>query len=251
MLKLEHIYWNTPDGTPILKDVDLAIGDGGLTAITGPNGGGKTTLAKIIAGIEHPMKGRIVFEGEDITDMDVTERAKRGISYAFQTPVRFKGLTVTDLLEMAAGRRLDEAARCELLSKVGLCAKDYEGREVNASLSGGEIKRVEIATILARKSRLMVFDEPEAGIDLWSFAGLIDAFEQMKAEGVGTQVIISHQERILQVSDRIVVIEDGLVKEDGARDAILPHLLESSRCPRCPMPDPEVRARHAAKEARR
>ncbi len=236
MLELRHIYWNTPDGTPVLKDVNLEIRDSGLTAVTGPNGGGKTTLAKIIAGIEQPLKGRIIFEGEDITDLDVTERAKKGISYAFQSPVRFKGLTVSDLLELASGKKLTEAELCSLLSRVGLCAKDYQNREVNASLSGGEIKRVEIATVLARRSRLVVFDEPEAGIDLWSFAGLIASFKELKASGVGAQLIISHQERILEVADRIIVVEGGVVKDDGSRSDILPHLLSTPGCPQCPVP---------------
>lgn len=237
MLELQHIYWNTPDGTPVLKDVNLQISDNGLTAVTGPNGGGKTTLAKIIAGIEQPLKGRIIFDDEDITALDVTERACRGISYAFQSPVRFKGLTVADLLELASGKKLDETELCALLSRVGLCARDYQGREVNASLSGGEIKRVEIATVLARPSRLVVFDEPEAGIDLWSFAGLITAFEELKAHGVGAQMIISHQERILEVADRIIVVEGGKVKDDGSRQDILPHLLSTPGCSQCPVPD--------------
>lgn len=238
MLELRHIYWNTPDGTPVLKNVNLKIGNSGLTAVTGPNGGGKTTLAKIIAGIERPLKGEIFFDGEDITGLDVTERAKRGISYAFQTPVRFKGLTVADLLELASGKKLSESELCALLSRVGLCARDYQGREVNASLSGGEIKRIEIATVLARRSRLSVFDEPEAGIDLWSFAGLIDSFEELKASGTGAQLIISHQERILEVADRIIVVEGGAVKEDGSREDVLPHLLSIPSCPQCPMPRP-------------
>ena len=233
MLELRDISWNAPDGRDVLDSVSLIIPDKGLTAITGPNGGGKTTLAKIIAGIEKPSEGRIFLDGEDITDLDVTERARKGISYAFQQPVRFKGLTVRDLLEIASGDALDEEHLCILLSKVGLCARDYEDREVNASLSGGEIKRIEIATVLARKSRVAIFDEPEAGIDLWSFEGLIDAFEDMKAADTA-QVIISHQERILRVADRICVIERGRVREEGEGTDILPHLLSDAKCPRCP-----------------
>ena len=213
MLELKNIYWNTPSGHPVLRDVSLSIGGRGITVITGPNGGGKTTLAKIIAGIEQPSEGRILLDGEDITDLDVTERARRGISYAFQQPVR-----------------------CALLSEVGLCARDYEDRDVDASLSGGEIKRVEIASVLARGGKLSIFDEPEAGIDLWSFAGLIDAFREIRKSTDRAEIIISHQERILEVADRIIVIEGGRVKEDGLRDEVLPHLISSSRCPACPSP---------------
>lgn len=227
MLELKNIYWNTPQGKDVIKDVSIRIDGSGLVVITGPNGGGKTTLAKIIAGIEKPLSGKILFNGEDITELDVTERARRGISYAFQQPVRFKGLTVRDLLCLASGKELEETEICALLSKVGLCAKDYEDRDVDASLSGGEIKRVEIATVLARNTSLAIFDEPEAGIDLWSFNGLIEAFEEMKAKN-GTEIIISHQERILSVADRIVVIEDGCVKEDGGREEVLHRLISLS-----------------------
>ncbi len=227
MLELKNIYWNTPQGKDVIKDVSIRIDGSGLVVITGPNGGGKTTLAKIIAGIEKPLSGKILFNGEDITELDVTERARRGISYAFQQPVRFKGLTVRDLLCLASGKELEEKEICALLSKVGLCAKDYEDRDVDASLSGGEIKRVEIATVLARNTSLAIFDEPEAGIDLWSFNGLIEAFEEMKAKN-GTEIIISHQERILSVADRIVVIEDGCVKEDGGREEVLHRLISLS-----------------------
>ena len=233
MLELQNISWSTPDGRRVLDDVSLAIGDSGLVAITGPNGGGKTTLAKIIAGIDRPESGSILLDDCDITDLDVTERARRGISYAFQQPVRFKGLTVRDLLGIASPEPLDEAGLCMLLSKVGLCAKDYVDRDVDASLSGGEIKRIEIATVLARRTKLSIFDEPEAGIDLWSFAGLIDAFSEMKASG-GTEIIISHQERILSIADRIIVIENGRVKEDGNGHDVLGHILHPQRCPSCP-----------------
>lgn len=233
MLELRNISWNAPDGRDVLESVNLVIPDKGLMAITGPNGGGKTTLAKIIAGIEKPSQGRIFLDGEDITDLDVTERARKGISYAFQQPVRFKGISVKDLLEIASGDTLDEEHLCLLLSKVGLCARDYEDREVNASLSGGEIKRIEITSVLARHSKIAIFDEPEAGIDLWSFAGLIDAFEDMKGENMA-QVIISHQERILRVADRIAVIEKGRIREEGSAVDILPSLLSDAKCPRCP-----------------
>ncbi len=234
MLELKDIYWSTPQGREVLSGISLSIRESGLIVMTGPNGGGKTTLAKIIAGIEKPDSGRILLDGEDITGLSVTERARRGISYAFQQPVRFKGLTVRDLLCLASGRELSETEICALLSKVGLCARDYEDRDVDASLSGGEIKRIEIATVLARGSRISIFDEPEAGIDLWSFSGLIEAFEEIRKSRRGIEIIISHQERILSVADRIIVIEDGRVKEDGGRDAVLSHLLSLSRCPSCP-----------------
>lgn len=236
MLELKNIYWSTPDGRSVIRDVSLTIPDSGMTVITGPNGGGKTTLAKIIAGIETPQEGRIIFQGEDITGLDVTERARKGISYAFQQPVRFKGITIRSLLEIAYGGKLDESALCALLSKVGLCAKDYEDREVNASLSGGEIKRVEIASVLARRAKLTVFDEPEAGIDLWSFEGLIEAFQEIKKNPDRAEIIISHQERILSVADRIIVIENGCVKSEGIRDEVLPTIISSSHCPACPKP---------------
>ncbi len=234
MLELKDICWSTPQGREVLSGISLSIRESGLIVMTGPNGGGKTTLAKIIAGIEKPDSGRILLDGEDITGLSVTERARRGISYAFQQPVRFKGLTVRDLLCLASGRELSETEICALLSKVGLCARDYEDRDVDASLSGGEIKRIEIATVLARGSRISIFDEPEAGIDLWSFSGLIEAFEEIRKSRRGIEIIISHQERILSVADRIIVIEDGRVKEDGGRDAVLSHLLSLSRCPSCP-----------------
>lgn len=235
MLELENIKWSTPDGDEILKGVSFVVPDNRLVAITGPNGGGKTTIAKLIAGIEKPVSGRILLDGEDITDANVTERALKGISYAFQQPVRFKGLTVRDLIELSAGGRLSEDRLCGVLSKVGLCAREYIDREVSGALSGGEIKRIEIATVLERPSRLAVFDEPEAGIDLWSFSSLISVFEELRKKQDKTLVIISHQERILSVADEIVVISGGKVKEHGSRDNVLPSLLEEEeRCDVCP-----------------
>ena len=230
MLKLENISFSadTENGKKeILKDITLEI-DCGFTAITGPNGGGKSTLAKIIAGIYRPSAGKIYLDGEDITDLDITGRAKAGIGFAFQQPVRFKGITVKDLITLAAGKKIGVSEACEYLSEVGLCARDYINREVNASLSGGELKRIEIATVLARRSPVTVFDEPEAGIDLWSFGNLISVFEKMHRETSGTIIIISHQERILSTADEIIVIADGGVKSQGASEEILPTLLDSS-----------------------
>ena len=180
MLELQNIKWKVSDGTEIIKNINLEIPSGKLVVITGPNGGGKTSLAKLIAGLEEPTSGNIILDGEDITSLDITERANKGISYAFQQPVRFKGITVRDLLELAAGKKIEEKEICSLLGKVGLCTHDYIDREVNSSLSGGEIKRIEIATVLARNTKLTIFDEPEAGIDLWSFNELIDAFVEIK-----------------------------------------------------------------------
>lgn len=225
MLTLENITWSTPDGATILKDLSLTIPDGKLIAITGPNGGGKTTLAKMIAGIIKPDTGRIYLDDKDITDLDVTERAKLGVSYAFQQPVRFKGITVRQLIEVAANNSMNDEQYCTMLSKVGLCAKEYLDREVNATLSGGEIKRIEIATVLARHTKLTVFDEPEAGIDLWSFANLIDVFQNMRNKIDGTMIIISHQERILQIADEIVVVADGRIKSRGAADTMMNQVL--------------------------
>ena len=228
MLKLENIAFaaNTERGRKdILKNIDLEIGEG-FTVVTGPNGGGKSSLAKVIAGLYKPTAGRIYWNGEDVTDMSITERAKAGISYAFQQPVRFKGITVSDLITIAAGRDLSVSEACEYLSAVGLCARDYIDREVNASLSGGELKRIEIATVLARGTDFAVFDEPEAGIDLWSFQNLIRIFEKMQGEIQDSSiVIISHQERILQIADEIIVLADGRITKRGAPDEILPELI--------------------------
>ena len=227
MLELQHISFGVEqDGEhkEILHDINLTIKER-FVAITGPNGGGKSTLAKVIAGILQPTEGRIILDGEDITDLDITERARRGISFAFQQPVRFKGLTVKDLITLASGKNIGVPEACNFLSEVGLCAKDYIDREIDGSLSGGELKRIEIATIMARGTKLSVFDEPEAGIDLWSFTNLIQVFEHLHEKINGSILIISHQERILNIADRIVVLADGQVRQDGARKDILPTLL--------------------------
>ena len=233
MLELSHISFAASDGDAnkeILNDVSLRVNER-FVPITGPNGSGKSTLAKIIAGILTPTEGKIFLDGEDITGLSVTERARRGISYAFQQPVRFKGITVKDLISLAAGRKITVSEACTYLSEVGLCARDYIDREVNASLSGGELKRIEIATVLARGTALSVFDEPEAGIDLWSFQNLISVFEKMHARTNGSILIISHQERILNIADKIVVIANGKVEREGSREEILPNLLAGRICP--------------------
>ena len=233
MLELQNIKWKVSDGTEIIKNINVEIPTGKVVVITGPNGGGKTSLAKLIAGLEKPTSGSIILDGEDITSLDITERANKGISYAFQQPVRFKGITVRDLLELAAGKKIEEKEICSLLGKVGLCTRDYIDREVNSSLSGGEIKRIEIATVLARNTKLTIFDEPEAGIDLWSFNELIDAFVEIKENYAGTLLIISHQERILNIADEIIVIANGVVKDIGKKEEILPTLLEVSNTGDC------------------
>ena len=236
MLELKNISFEVEadkDTKGILKDINLKRDDNKFIAITGPNGGGKSTLAKVIAGIEKPTSGRILLDGEDITDLGITQRAKLGISYAFQQPVRFKGVTVLDLLRLAAGKRISVMGACEYLSEVGLCARDYINREVNASLSGGELKRIEIATIIARGTKLSVFDEPEAGIDLWSFQNLIKVFEKLHEEIHGSIMIISHQERILKIADEIVVIADGRIAGHGSGEKILPELLNQPEGENC------------------
>ena len=230
MLELRNVSFDVDENNKtkgILKNINLTI-DERFVAITGPNGGGKSTLAKIIAGIEKPTSGQIILDGVDITDKSITERAQLGISYAFQQPVRFKGITVKDLIRLAAGKELDMVEACNYLSSVGLCAQDYINREVNASLSGGELKRIEIAMIMARGTKLSVFDEPEAGIDLWSFNSLIRVFENMHKEINGSIIIISHQEKILNIADKIVVIADGEVVNVGDKDIILPELLNGN-----------------------
>ncbi len=229
MLELKNISFNVEEegkGLEIISDVSLTIPDGKLVVITGPNGGGKSTLAKLIAGIHEPSAGSIIFDGEDITGLSVTERARRGISYAFQQPVRFKGIRVLDLIRLAKGSKVSPAQACEYLSAVGLCARDYIDREVNDSLSGGELKRIEIATILARSTKLSIFDEPEAGIDLWSFQNLIEVFKTLRDEISGNSIlIISHQERILNIADEVIVLKDGKLERRGSRDEILPDLM--------------------------
>ena len=229
MLELKHISYrvSTPEGEmDIIKDISITIPDHRLMVFTGPNGGGKTTLAKIIMGLVQPTGGQILYNGEDITGLSITERAKKGISYGFQQPPRFKGITVHDLLLLAAGEeKLSKDRCCAYLTKVGLCANDYLDREVDVSLSGGEVKRIEIATILARHSDLMIFDEPEAGIDLWSFARLTETFEQIHQEGKATMIIISHQERIIRLADEIVVIAGGQIAHRGNTEEVVPLIL--------------------------
>ena len=223
MLELQNISFSV-EGKEILKNINLTIDSAKFMVITGPNGSGKSTLAKVIAGIQAPSSGRILLDGEDITDWGITERARAGISFAFQQPVRFKGVTVKDLITLASGRTLSTMEACGYLSEVGLCARDYIDREVNASLSGGELKRIEIATVMARKTRLTLFDEPEAGIDLWSFKNLIDVFEKMHEEIHASIVIISHQERILNIADCVVLLRGGEIEQIGTKEEVLPNL---------------------------
>lgn len=230
MLELKNISFVAENGNErkeILKDISLKLNEK-FIAFTGPNGGGKSTLAKIIMGILKPTGGKIYLNGVDITDMSVTDRAKNGISFAFQQPVKFKGITVTDLIEIASGKKLSVSEICKYLSEVGLCARDYVNREVNGSLSGGELKRIEIAVTLARGSKFTIFDEPEAGIDLWSFNSLISVFEKLAEDHSESILIISHQERILNIADRIIVIADGKVAKDGLKEEVLPNILSAS-----------------------
>lgn len=230
MLELRNICYSAEnDGVKkdIIKNVSLKLNEK-FIAFTGPNGGGKSTLAKIIMGIIRPTSGQIIFDGKDVTDLSVTDRAKVGIAFAFQQPVKFKGITVTDLIEIASGRKLSVSEICGYLSEVGLCAREYVDREINASLSGGELKRIEIAITLARKSKFTIFDEPEAGIDLWSFNSLIRVFENLAAKTAESLLIISHQERILSIADRIIVISDGEVTKDGKGSDVLPGILSAS-----------------------
>lgn len=231
MLELKNVSFTVSeenDTRTIINNLSLTVDDNKFIVITGPNGGGKSTLAKLIMGVKPVTSGKIYFNGIDITDMSITERAKLGVSFAFQQPVRFKGIKVLDLIRLAAGKKLSVADACEYLSKVGLCAREYINREVNDSLSGGELKRIEIATVLARGTKLSIFDEPEAGIDLWSFQNLIQVFEDMRTSIQGSVLIISHQERILNIADEIVVIRNGQVADQGSKDAILPKLLGTS-----------------------
>ena len=228
MLELQNLCFSVEDGgarKEILHDLSLSIDKGRFVVITGPNGSGKSTLARLIMGIEKPSSGQILLDGQDVTELGITERARLGISFALQQPVRFKGIRVVDLLRLAAGRDLSVGDACEYLSAVGLCARDYINREVNASLSGGEMKRIEIATVLARGTTLSVFDEPEAGIDLWSFQSLIQVFENMQKRAHASILIISHQERILNIADEIVLLADGSIKKTGAAAEVLPELI--------------------------
>lgn len=229
MLELKDITYTVKDvnneDKTIINHLDLTVGEGKFVVITGPNGGGKSTLAKLIMGIYEASSGTMTLAGEDITALNITERAKKGISFAFQQPVHFKGIKVIDLLRLAAGKRLSVGEACEYLSKVGLCARNYIDREVNSSLSGGELKRIEIATVLARGTKFAIFDEPEAGIDLWSFQNLIKVFENIRESIQGTVMIISHQERILNIADEIIVIENGRVEKHGPKEEILPEIL--------------------------
>ena len=245
MLELQNICYrvSTPEGElDILRDISITIPDQRLMVFTGPNGGGKTTLAKIIMGLVQPTSGRILYNGQDVTPLSITDRARLGISYGFQQPPRFKGITVHDLLRLAAGKeKLTKDQCCAYLTKVGLCANDYLDREVDVSLSGGEVKRIEIATVLARRGSLMIFDEPEAGIDLWSFARLTETFEQIHSQGSATMIIISHQERIISLADEVIVVGDGTLRHRGTPKEILPRILTDT-LGGCPVLNKEVHA---------
>lgn len=227
MLEIKDLRYSAED-KDILNGIDLTVEEGSFLAVTGPNGGGKTTLAKAIMGIAQPTGGKILFNGTDITGMSITERAKLGISYGFQHPPRFKGLTVKDMLSMAAGRELKHDEACSYLNRVGLCARDYIGREISAALSGGEVKRIEIATLLARRSPLMILDEPEAGIDLWSFNKLTETFAEIHEDRHITLLIISHQERILSMADEILLLSGGQITRRGTAQEIMPEIMKST-----------------------
>lgn len=234
MLRLENVKLDLPEKENLIKDLSLSVAPGKLTVVTGPNGGGKTSLAKLIAGLYIPTSGRIMLDDKDITGLSVTERAKLGIAYAFQQPVSFKGITVRRVMEIASGSSMSEMNMCRTLEKVGLCAREYMDRELDGKLSGGEMKRIEIATVLCRKASYLVFDEPEAGIDLWSFTSLIETFEELKKDAEHALLIISHQERILKIADEIVVIADGVITKSGTREKIFPTLLADRENVYCP-----------------
>lgn len=225
MLELSHLSFQV-DGKEIIKDISACFEDGSFSVITGPNGGGKSTLARLIMGIEKPTSGKILWNGIDITDMDITQRAKHKIGYAFQQPPRFKGMSVQRLLSLAHGSDVGHDACCEYLSAVGLCANDYLHRDVDGSLSGGEVKRIEIATLLARDLGMAIFDEPEAGIDLWSFAKLVETFQELHENKDLSILLISHQERIMQMADEILIIENGRIARRGSKDEVLPELMQ-------------------------
>ena len=229
MLELKNICFER-DHKKILDHVNLVIEADKFLVVTGPNGSGKSTLAKIIMGIEKPDSGEILLDGEEITNLSIDERSKKGISFAFQQPVKFKGITVHDLIQLAAKKKMSKAEACDILSKVGLCAKEYVDREVNGSLSGGELKRIEIATIVARESKLTIFDEPEAGIDLWSFQNLIRVFEDLRRKSKCATMIISHQERILNIADRVVLMNQGRIEKYGTREEVLNKNFEGANC---------------------
>ena len=231
MLELKNISFSArgeSDDVEILRNIDLTIPTGKFIVITGPNGGGKSTLAKVIMGVEQPTEGRIYLDGEDVTDLSVTERAKRGISYGFQAPPRFKGMKVSDLLSCAAGKNLSHSDGCRYLTQVGLCSREYIDRDVDTSLSGGELKRIEIATILAKGGKVMIFDEPEAGIDLWSFSRLTGTFEAIHRDTDASIVIISHQERIIRLADEIILVSGGRITESGPVEEIFPKILANT-----------------------
>ena len=236
MLEVRNLVFHPLDNgveKSIIEDISFAVPDGEMLVITGPNGGGKSTMAKLLMGIEKPDGGQIILDGQDITEFPIAERAKAGIGFAFQQPPRFKGMTVERFLNLAAGERLSEDTCCNLLSRVGLCAKEYLRREIDATLSGGEMKRLEIASVLAKPHKLCIFDEPEAGIDLWSFSMLIHKFEEIHKEKKQSLIVISHQEKIISMADRIMVIDDGKIKAEGRKEDVLPCLEGLDKCHTC------------------
>ena len=235
MLTLKDIYFSLPEKLDLINGISIDIKPGKLTVITGPNGGGKTSIAKLIAGIYQPTGGNIEIDGEDITNATITERAQKGIAYAFQQPVSFKGLTVKNLMETAAGEEMPEIKLCGILERVGLCAREYMDRPLDSHLSGGEMKRIEIATVLARNAKYLIFDEPEAGIDLWSFTSLIDTFSNLKKDDSHGLLIISHQERILKIADEIVVVTNGKITGMGSSEEVLPAILKDGFSAACPL----------------